>query len=161
MLLKKMKRSKKGVSPVIATVLLIAMVVVIGMIIFLWFRGLTQEAIIKFEKNIELVCEEVQFESVYSLTTGELSFQNFGNVPVYNFKIKVSEEGSYKTLDIKEIDSGWPSVGLKQGGTFLSTDLSAEFSQAQKILIIPVLAGTSQGGEEKTYICDERYGYEI
>jgi len=40
---------KKGVSPVIATVLLIAMVVVIALIIFLWFRGLTKEAITKFD----------------------------------------------------------------------------------------------------------------
>jgi len=158
---KNKKRSKKGVSPVIATVLLIAMVVIIGLIIFLWFRGFTREAITKFEKNIEPVCEEVQFMSEYSLTLGKLSFLNSGNVPVYNFKIKVFKEGSHETLDMKEIDSSWPSIGLKQGGTFLSKDLSTEFSEAQKILIIPILIGTSQKGEEKTHVCDERYGYEI
>ncbi len=158
---KNKKRNKKGVSPVIATVLLIAMVIIIGLIIFLWFRGLTKEAITKFEKNIELVCEEVQFESVYSLTAGKLSFQNFGNVPIYDFEIKVFKEGEHETLDLKEIDGSWPKTGLRQGGTFLSKDLSAEFSEAQKLLIIPVLAGTSQGGEEKTHVCDERYGYEV
>jgi len=40
---------KKGLSPVIATMLLIAIVVVIGLIIFLWFRGMTEEAITKFD----------------------------------------------------------------------------------------------------------------
>lgn len=158
---KNKKRNKRGVSPVIATVLLIAMVIIIGLIIFLWFRGFTKEAIIKFEKNIELVCEDVQFMSEYSSTLGKLSFLNSGNVPVYDFKIKVFEEGGHETLDMKEIDSSWPSTGLKQGGTFLSKDLSDEFSEVQKILIIPVLAGTSQGGEEKIHVCDERYGYEI
>ncbi|HUW44144.1 MAG TPA: archaellin/type IV pilin N-terminal domain-containing protein [Bacillota bacterium] len=153
------KRDKKGVSPVIATVLLIAMAIIIGLIIFLWFRGLTQEAITKFERNIELVCEDVEFISSYSLTLGKLAFENSGNVPVYDFNIKVSEEGGHRTLNLKEIDSSWPSVGLRQGGTFLSKDLNTEFSGATEILIIPILAGTSQSGEEKTHVCDEQYGY--
>ncbi|MAG78897.1 hypothetical protein CMI40_00795, partial [Candidatus Pacearchaeota archaeon] len=46
-----MRINKKGVSPVIATVLLVAIVVIIGLIIFQWFRGMTQESIIKFDKN--------------------------------------------------------------------------------------------------------------
>jgi len=36
--MKEMKRNQKGVSPVIATVLLIAIVVVISVIIFVWFN---------------------------------------------------------------------------------------------------------------------------
>ena len=41
----KLFMNKKGVSPVIATVLLIAIVIVIGLIIFLWFRSLTKDAL--------------------------------------------------------------------------------------------------------------------
>ena len=39
----KEKLNKKGVSPVIATVLLVAMVIVLALIVFLWFRSLSKE----------------------------------------------------------------------------------------------------------------------
>ena len=52
---------KRGVSPVIAVILLIALVVVIGVIIFFWFKSMTQEAVVKFEnENIKVVCERSQ-----------------------------------------------------------------------------------------------------
>ena len=60
---------KRGVSPVIATVLLISMVVIIGIIIFLWFRGMVGETVTKFGKNIELACEDVVFDASYSTST--------------------------------------------------------------------------------------------
>jgi len=155
------KRGSKGVSPVIATVLLIAMVIVIGLIIFLWFRGLTKEAVTKFEENIELVCEDVDFISDYSSTTGILSLSNTGNVPIYSFKIKVFRVGEHETFSLENIDSSWPKTGLKQGGAFSSQDLSDDFYSAEKILVTPVLLGTSQTGGKKIHVCDENYGYEI
>ena len=58
---------RKGVSPVIATVLLVAMVVVLALIVFFWFKGLTKEAVTKFGgTNIEIVCNDVSFSSEYS-----------------------------------------------------------------------------------------------
>jgi len=105
---------KKGVSPVIATVLLIAMVVVIALIIFLWFRGLTKEAITKFDgQNIELVCMDVSFEASYS--SGVLYIANLGNVPIFGMKMKILSDGSYQTVDLS---SGWPTSGLNQGATY-------------------------------------------
>ena len=63
------KKNNKGVSPVVASVLLIAIVVVIAVIIFFWIRGVTEEAITKFDgTNVKLVCEDVSFEASYSLT---------------------------------------------------------------------------------------------
>ncbi len=155
------KLNKKGVSPVIATVLLIAMVIIIGLIVFFWFRGLTKEAITKFGGvNIELVCQDIQFQAAYSSTVGKLSISNIGNVPIYDMKLKISEEGKHKTVDLKEIDTSWPLVGLRPGKSFLSQDLSLTFGGAQKIIVIPVLVGSSTKGEQ-TYVCEERYGYEI
>ena len=155
------KRGNKGVSPVIATVLLIAMVIVIGLIIFLWFRGLTKEAVTKFEENVELVCEDVNFISDYSETLGTLSLSNTGNVPIYSFRIKVFRIGEHETFSLENIDSSWPGTGLKQGGTFSSQDLSDDIYGAEKIIVIPVLLGTSQTGGEKIHVCDEAYGYEM
>ena len=155
-----MKMSRRGVSPVIATTLLIAMVVVIGLIIFFWFRGFIQEECTKFEgTNCKLVCGDISFDSSYS--SGTLSLQNIGNVPIYSFKIKVEESGSYETLDIKDVADSWPETGLKQGGTF-SGDIGSSASDAEKITLTPVLKGTSSdGGSICTYACDEEYGEEI
>ena len=53
------KGDSRGLSPTMATVLLIGLVILIALIVFLWLRGLSQEAVIKFDKNAELVCDEV------------------------------------------------------------------------------------------------------
>jgi|TARA_B100001971_G_C18223406_1_gene558735 flagellin-like protein len=146
--------NKKAVSPVIATVLLIGLVIVIALIIFLWFKGLTQEAITKFDKNVELVCDDVKFEADYS--EGILSISNIGNTPIYGIKVKISESENYETKDLNDL-SEWPSTGLNQGRTF-SGDISFNIANADSITLIPVLVGSSESGE-RTYTCDEeRYG---
>ena len=154
-----MRKNKKGVSPVIATVLLVAMVVVIGLIIFLWFKGITEEAVTKFGgKNIKLVCEDVEFLSDYSSATGMLSVSNIGNVPIYGIKARVSGQGSYQTLDMKDLPVNWPEIGLRQGGVFSGS--VSEFSGADQVLLIPVLIGASESGNQ-VYVCEERYGQEV
>lgn len=157
----KKSKSKKGISPVIATVLLIAMVIVIALIIFLWFKGITEETITKFgQKNIKLVCRDVKFDASYS--GGVLSISNTGTVPLYSMKLKISSGGSYITKDLKEeLPSDWPELGLNQGASF-SADISniEKVQTADEITLIPVLVGTSKEGEKK-YTCDEKQGYEI
>tara|TARA_Y100000310_G_scaffold342908_1_gene448196 strand:+ start:9155 stop:9625 length:471 start_codon:yes stop_codon:yes gene_type:complete len=149
--------NKKGVSPVIATVLLIGLVMVITLIIFLWFKGLTQEAIIKFDKNVELVCDEVKFKSAY--TNGILSISNIGNVPIYGIKVKISESGNYETKGLKDL-SEWPNAGLNQGRTF-SGDISSNTISADSVTLTPILVGSSESGE-RTHTCNEaRYGHTI
>ncbi|HLD55707.1 MAG TPA: archaellin/type IV pilin N-terminal domain-containing protein [Candidatus Nanoarchaeia archaeon] len=152
---KKMEK-KKGVSPVIATVLLIAMVVVIALIIFLWFRGLTKEAITKFDgQNIELVCMDVSFEASYS--SGVLYIANLGNVPIFGMKMKILSDGSYQTVDLS---SGWPTSGLNQGATY-SGDVSSQVSGGNKLVLIPVLIGDSKSGQ-RTFMCSEKQvGYQL
>ena len=154
-----LNNKKRGISPVIATVLLIAMIVVIGLIIFVWFRNIIQEEGTKFGKNVNLVCGDVKFDTDYDFYSGTLSIANNGNVPIFGMKIKISGEGSHKTKDLGEISSNWPKLGLNQGGTFLG-DIYSETSSADKIIIIPVLMGTSEG-RKKIFICEEQYGQEI
>ncbi|MEX2017326.1 MAG: archaellin/type IV pilin N-terminal domain-containing protein, partial [Candidatus Pacearchaeota archaeon] len=86
--------NRKGVSPVIATVLLVTMVVVIALIIFLWFRNINEEAVTKFEgTNVKVVCRDVEFESSYS--AGTVYVLNSGSVPMYSMKMRIYEGGSY------------------------------------------------------------------
>ena len=149
-------KKNKGISPVIATVLLIAMVVVIGLIVFLWFRGMVQEEGTKFGKNVKLVCGDINFEVSYS--GGILSIVNTGT-PIYKMKVKISKAGSHETKDLNDLSENWPGLGLNQGGTF-SEDISSETEGADKIILIPVLMGSSSEGK-KSYVCEEQYGYEV
>jgi len=147
-------KQKKGLSPVIATMLLITMVIVIGLIIFLWFRGINEEAITKFDDtNIKLVCEEVSFEASYS--NGLLYILNTGNVPIYQIKLKIIGEGSHTT---ETIEQDWPELGLNQGATF-ATSVSS-LVDATSVILIPVLIGKSSNGD-LPHTCEDRNGYEL
>lgn len=152
------KKRKKAISPVIATVLLVGMVLVIGLIIFLWFRGFQQEAITKFGgTNVQLVCEDVSFEADYS--GGILTLSNFGNVPVYQVRAKIFGDKSYSTAELEDFE-GWPSSGLTRGSVIL-IDLNAEISgSTERIILVPVLLGRVKTGQ-KTYVCEDRHGKEI
>jgi flagellin-like protein len=146
---------KKGISPVIATVLLIAMVVVLGLIIFLWFRGFTQEAVTKFDTNVELVCNDIAFDASYS--AGILSLINTGNVPIYRIKLKSSGMGSYSTQELS-IEDNWPDIGLNQGNAYSQ---SIDLEDKEEVVVIPVLMGNSRTGQ-KSFTCDEaQHGYSI
>ena len=157
-----MLKQRKGVSPVIATVLLITMVVVIALIIFLWFRNINKEAITKFDgTNVEIICNDVNFKSSYSL--GNLYVLNSGNVPLYSIKMRISNSGSYSTIDLQDVpDSNWPEKGLNSGAAFSSTTLSNLIYGSDEVLLIPVLIGISEDtGEEKLHTCDENFGKEL
>ena len=112
---------------------------------------MVQEEGTKFGKNVKLVCDDVDFEASYS--AGSLSIINTGNVAIYAMKLKIFKEGSYSTDDL----SNWPELGLNQGGTFSG---SIDVTDANKIILIPVLMGSSSEGK-KSHMCEEQYGYEI
>jgi len=157
--MKRVLKEKRGVSPVIATVLLVVMVIVLALIVFLWFRGLTKESITKFGgTNIELVCEDVSFSADY--TSGTLIISNSGNVPIFGISVKIEKPGSHETKEIKNLSTRWPATGLKQGGVYTSEDLSSQFSGATRIVLIPILVGSSENGE-RTHVCEERQGQEL
>lgn len=154
------EENDRGLSPVIATVLLITLVVVIALIVFLWIRGMTQESITKFgDQAIQLVCDQVSFDASYDQST--LYISNPGTVPIFGMNVKVIGEGSHKTLDLRE-SSTWPEVGLNQGAAFSDENFQDSLNaDTNEIILIPVLLGESDEGR-KTYVCDEgQYGYQI
>lgn len=164
----KLKKRVKGLSPIIATVLLITLVIVIALVVFLWIRGMTQEAITKFggsgkPENIQLICNQVSFEASYTSTTG-LYIKNPGTVPIFGMDIQTISDGGHQTLDLRDktITANWPDVGLNQGGVFSDEGFSNNLgSGVTEIILIPVLIGDSKSGR-KTYVCDvNQYGYKI
>src|SRR3989338_7201088 len=85
---------KKGLSPVIATILLVAIVVVLALLIFLWLRNFVPEIVEKNGEDISIVCERVQFTPVAEKISGKIDIEisNDGNIPIQNMKIKIIEE---------------------------------------------------------------------
>ncbi|MFQ5531595.1 MAG: archaellin/type IV pilin N-terminal domain-containing protein [Candidatus Nanoarchaeia archaeon] len=153
----KNKSNKKAVSPVIATVLLVGMVVVIGLIIFLWFRGMVSETITKFDgTNIEIICGDVVFEASYDSALSELSVVNTGSVPIYNLKLKISGAGGYDTEDL-----GLNGAELNSGGATTADISSYEVVEGNELTLIPVLLGLNEDGEQESFICDEKDGVKI
>jgi flagellin-like protein len=62
----KYNMKKKGVSPVIATVLLVSIVIILGVIIFLWARGFVEESAQKGGRAVDMSCDDVNFEAGYN-----------------------------------------------------------------------------------------------
>jgi len=132
-----MKRGKRGLSPVIASVLLIALVLVLAAIIFLWARGFISEQIEKFGVPIEDLCQNVAFDiEVIDASSGyDFEIANRGNVPIHKFDVKEIIGGD---SDIKQFpfpvdlgESVKQKVGLK--------------SSTEKIVVYPVLIGNIRG----------------
>ena len=153
------KRSIRGVSPVVATVLLVAITIIIGLIVFLWFRGLKGETCFKFDQNIELVCRDAEFFADYNIDSGELYISNTGNIPIFGMKAKIEDISGHTTLDLSS--KGWPGIGLNQGNS-ISVNIGTEVVDAESITLIPVLMGSCGNDGDKTYMCNEKdYGYKI
>ena len=148
-------RNKKALSPVITTVLLIAMVIVLAAIIFLWAKFFLGEIIEKeiggVKKTAERLCPDVNFQA--SISGAELSIANRGNVPIYNINLKMKTKGS---SDIEEYENAGELLNLRIGQSKPVT-LSSNPTGYDEVIIIPVLLGKA-GDEQKEYPCKEEYG---
>ncbi|MFZ1971018.1 MAG: archaellin/type IV pilin N-terminal domain-containing protein [Candidatus Nanoarchaeia archaeon] len=156
--------NKRGVSPVIATVLLIGIVIALGLIVFFWFKSFTQEAVTKFGgENVQLVCNDVKFDGSYSPTDKSLAISNTGNVPIYNFNVQINgAAGAYTTQTISSLISTWPKIGINQGGVFSGNIPANDIpSGATGIVLIPILMGSSNGGQQQSYTCGSQSQYQI
>jgi len=85
---------EKGLSPVIATILLITLAFALVAIIFIWMTGFVTEQLEKQGKPVEQVCKEVAFETEQDIIgkTVYLQVVNRGNVNIYGIDIEFVEE---------------------------------------------------------------------
>ncbi|MEA3248690.1 MAG: archaellin/type IV pilin N-terminal domain-containing protein [Nanoarchaeota archaeon] len=142
---------KKGLSPLIATVFMILLVVVLAALIFLWARGFVGEQIEKFGKPIEELCSSVDF-SVAAIDNGGyhiLEIVNRGNVNISAFEIKMYSDGN---SEISKINVGVPAGKSVSSEVFLNVMGSGE--SPEKIEIFPVLSGEVKGRlSRKSFVC--------
>jgi len=137
---------KRGISPVVATVLLIVIVIILALIIFLWAKGFVKESIMKEGENVKFVCEDVSLELSYS--DNILRISNNGNVPVYRVELKGKKGGSIKNINIPEDKN----TGIRIGKSW---ELSLSESY-EEIYVYPVILG-KLGNREKPYTCKNKF----
>ena len=141
---------KKGISPVIGSVLLIAIVVVLAGIIFFWASGFIALAPIGSSS-----CGKVNFEAGIFCDSGsgtcELEVLNRGNVELQGFVLK--QIGSAETRILSEDVLEEPI--LPGASRSLNTEINIGFI-GKEILVVPmVLSG------EESFICGDEYGFEV
>ena len=145
-----MKIKKKGVSPIVATILLVAIVIVIGIIIFIWARGFVSERVEKFGRAVELSCEDVVFEAGFFTDTIEVI--NRGNVPIYGFDVK--------KLGVAEVlVNEYPGTTVSLGGTaeILIGTLDEDITELN---IVPIILGETESGKIAR-TCPDQFGYVV
>lgn len=131
--MKKGKMEKKGISPLVSTILLIMIAIVLALIIIIWSTGFVKEAYSKTvageEKPVEYYCSQLSLESINN-QDGSFGFSNQGTVPVYSFKLKlVEDDGSSTVTEIEQ--------GVGPGSTVIVPDKTS--IGKKEITIIPVL----------------------
>lgn len=142
-----MANSKRGLSPVIATSLLIAIALVLALIIFLWARSFIGEVITKQGEPIENSCKLIDFEA--DIAPDSFSVVNKGNVPLYGVDIKKIGLGSVESKGILKttISNGQDASANLLGDTFSENLVSGD-----QVQVIPIIIGESNSGK-KEYSC--------
>ena len=147
------KRGKKALSPIIATVLLIAITVVIATIIYIWatswIKEVVEKEVLGETKTTDKLCDELNLD--VDIVGNEITINNNGNVPIYGVKIKKQTTGDSDILERE--DAGF--TGISAGGT--QTKTLSNLGDYEKITIIPILLGRADN-EEKEYTCKESQG---
>jgi len=90
--------NKKGISPLIATILLVGFVVVIGAVVIIWGRNFIKERAEKegslAEKQLE--CENIEID-IKDAGPGFITVENNGNNKIDAFILRVVSDGSGAT----------------------------------------------------------------
>lgn len=138
---------KRGLSPVIATVLLISMAVVLAGIIFVWARSFVGEVVQKNGEPVENSCDDILFDA--EAYGGEIHLINRGTVPLYGVKIFSEGGGS-----IEEEDTLDSTISSGETATL-------PLSITGNLVVVPVILGEGSSGKTGTYACGEDYGVSI
>ena len=147
-----MRRSdKKGLSPVIASVLMIMLVLVLAAMIFLWARGFISEQIEKFGKPVDEACAAVNFDVVR--VGDDLEIINRGNVGIRSLDIKMYKDGNSEIANFDfDLSQIAPGVAISKRVSLLMED----GSEPESVMAYPLLLGSVRGkSKNKPFTCTD------
>ncbi len=144
---------KRGLSPVIATVLLISLALILAVIIFLWAKGFVKEKAQKFGEAVELACDDIDFVAEVA-TNGFVKVNNVGNVPLYKIEIRKINKGFgiVKSLGTAEFGDGIP-----KGSAKISSGQVDSVMAEDNLIAVPIILGETES-YKKPYTCAEEFG---
>jgi flagellin-like protein len=147
-----MKRSvkKKGLSPVIATVLLISIALILAVIIFMWARNFVSEKVQKFSEPVEDACEQISFDA--QAHAGKIDIVNRGNVALYAVDVRKKSAGTIGVMQFEKSTIG--------EGETASLVFDSAPEDGVELLVVPIILGEANG-YKKSYTCDEKYGIQV
>lgn len=132
---------KKGISPLVATILLIGFVVVIAVTVWFWYRGVVEEQAQKTATTTtaQFSCTLVSIVASNSYCSeSEISFdlENKGTVTLSNFRVIVNgDDQQTSELSQQILPSGKVNTGIGYDSSVTGTPTT--------ITIIPVVSGTT------------------
>ena len=143
---------RRGVSPVIATVMLIAITIILASIVFLWAQGFLAERTQKFDQPAERACGTINFEAEAIASEKSLNIVNRGNVAIYGVELRQSEIGFIKNVGVFE-----RTITIGDTG---SLALPEDVVSGNELVVVPIILGDF-GGAKKAFSCDVELGKEI
>ena len=160
-----MKRgiNKKGLSPIVATSILIVIVIVLAIIILFWARGFIKEAVIKEiagnSKRAEEFCKEIGMRGFVN-EDDTFGFENTGTIPIFAYRINLKRIGKSDIIRVGNEKGG----SVNPGSIVIITDSIVkdilEYKEYESVKIIPILLGKVEG-RIQSYDCPEINGIDI
>ncbi len=148
---------KRGLSPVVATMLLITLALILAVIIFLWARSFIGESVQKQGADVEQSCQEVYFE-VQAFASSGIDIVNQGTIPIYAMEVRKSallgDSAGVENLN------GDTSIGIGQSA-HINFPENMIVNAGETLELTPVLLGQLENGETKTHVCSSSYTQEV
>ena len=151
------KMNKRGISPLIATVLLVVIAIALSGIVFAWVKSLVTENVEKMGAPIETTCQSIAFDATISRTADGvmINVNNQGNIPLYGINVKMWVGGKSYSIFKKPSPQGSVIAG---GGTgeieVLNDDKFLIPIGSIKFELTPVIMGRGvDSGKGKIHLC--------
>jgi len=153
-------KSRKAVSPMVSTALLIVIVIILAILILLWARGFIKEVISKEiagnEKRVDEFCLEVKMSPIVN-QDDSFGFENTGNVPIFAYKVKLEGGGKSEVVTISNEVGGAVNPGFS---VIVDDPRIGAYSSYDSVKIIPTLLG-KVGSDTREFECPEVNGLEV
>lgn len=142
------KTNKRGITPLVATIILTVVILIALISVFIWFRTLTLEELEKFGNPIENACQDISFS--VSISRNKFIINNTGTVPIYGINLEIVKDGADVAKFLRPEDK-IIEPAESETLTASATDVSGKI---ERIVLVPVILGKVKGTEsEKLYTC--------
>lgn len=149
-------KEKRGISPVVATILLVVLAIILALIIWLWARSFISENVMKNNEVVANSCDKVIWDA--DIVNNLLTVENKGDIALYGVVVRKVGAGTEQTCyPFEKITQPSISPGANSAAAL---DENCPDLTSGDVIIIPVILGATDSGARRFYTCDEKFGKE-